>query len=94
MSYIDTFRKTPDERLDYTIDWTAWLPVGDTIDGVPAWTVPAGLTLDAQAHDTQKATAWITSGVVGQTYTVVCRVTTAEGRVAERTIAIVVVDRR
>lgn len=33
------FIKAPSDVLDYTWDWTTWMPVGDTISTV-AWTIP------------------------------------------------------
>ena len=28
---VATFKKDPDATLDYTLDWSQWLPTGDTI---------------------------------------------------------------
>jgi hypothetical protein len=93
-SSIPTFTKDASERLDYTVDWTAWLTGGDTIAAAPTWTVPAELTKDAQGHDSTRATVWLTGGVPGRTYTVECRITTVQGRIAERAFVLAVVDRR
>jgi hypothetical protein len=83
--------KDPDAILDYAVDWEAWLGT-DTIASV-AWTVPAGLTLDAQSHTDTVATVWLSGGTAGQSYALGCAVTTAGGRVDERTLTIVVVER-
>ena len=80
------YLKDPQAHLDYAVDWSPWLD-GDTIASV-AWTVPAGLTLESQSHTATVATAWLSGGEVGVTYTVVCEVTTAAGRVDDRTLVI------
>ena len=89
LAYID---KDSDARLDYLIDWAAWLGM-DTIASAPVWTVDAGLTLSAQSNTTTTATIWLMAGVVGQTYTVACRITTAGGRVDERSFVVRVINR-
>lgn len=83
--------KDPQAALDYAVDWVAWL-AGDTIASV-AWTVPPGLTLDAQSHTATVATVWLSGGTDGQVYAVTCGVTTAAGRVDERTIWLTVGDK-
>ncbi|TDH48493.1 hypothetical protein E2F47_23540 [Mycobacterium eburneum] len=40
------FAKDPSAVLDYTIDWTAWLPAGDTIVSA-VWTPSAGVGIGA-----------------------------------------------
>lgn len=75
--------KDPADNLDFTIDFSASLGA-DTIASV-AWTIPAGLTAGAQTNSTTAATVWLSGGTVGSDYAVVCRATTAGGRVIERT---------
>jgi hypothetical protein len=91
---IKTFTKDPEAVLDYTIDWDAddWLG-SDTITGTPTWTVPAGLTKDAQSNTTTTATAWISGGTADNDYDVECKITTAGGRTDERTIRLQVRER-
>jgi hypothetical protein len=43
------WNKDPEARLDYSFDWSEWLPAGCVIASV-AHTVPAGLTLLAQSY--------------------------------------------
>lgn len=78
--------KDPQSTLDYAIDWSLWLGI-DTIASV-SWTVPAGLTQTAATNTTTSATIWLAGGTVGTRYPVVCRVTTAAGRIDDRTIRI------
>lgn len=85
------YLKDPAAALDYAVDWGAWLGT-DTIASV-VWTVPAGLTLNAQSHTDTVATVWLAGGTTGQSYAVTCAVTTAAGRVDERTITLAVAER-
>ena len=78
--------KDANATLDYRVDWSAWLDT-DTIATV-AWTVPAGLTQTATTNTTTTATIWLAGGTVGTRYAVVCRITTAAGRIDDRTIRI------
>lgn len=83
---LQTFTKDPDDVLDYVFDWTRWLD-GDTIS-TSTMTTEAGLTEDSDDNDTEKATVWVSGGTAGTTYTVANKITTANGRTAERTISI------
>lgn len=87
-----TFFKDPGSLLDYTVDWSLWMPSGDTISSVD-WTVPSGI-LDAQeSNDDDSATIWISSGTAGTAYKVTNQITTTKGRIAERAFELQVIDR-
>jgi hypothetical protein len=88
----DKFVKDPNAVLDYQFDWSAWLPVGDTIVSHTA-TVSTGLTKDSSANTTTSVTIWLSGGTAGTTYTAACKIVTTQGRTDERTIQIQVVDR-
>lgn len=90
--------------LDYHVCWSDWLD-GDTLTSA-TWTVQSGLTKDSQAINASPvdidgtvhaastvATAWLSGGTAGTTYSVACRVTTAGGRTDERTFRVRVRDR-
>lgn len=83
---IETFTKDPDARLDYDIDWSEWLGT-DTIV-TSQWIVPAPLSLFTSSYTTTKTFVWVSGGVVGARYSLVNRVTTAGGRIDDRTINI------
>lgn len=86
--------KDPADTLDYGLDLTDFLGLttpADTIASV-AWTVPAGLTAGAQYHSAGIATTWLSGGTAGADYTITATVTTAGGRVLERSAAIYVRD--
>ena len=80
------YTKGPGDRLDYTIAWSKWL-AGDQITA-STWTVPAGAAVAGSSFTETTTTAWIEGGTVGASYRVVNRITTAAGRIVERTIVI------
>lgn len=81
--------KDPDAQLDYTLDWSIWLPVGDTI-AASQWVLPPDLSQVSSTNTTTTATVWLKGGVLGATYLIVNRVTTAStpARIEDRTIQI------
>ena len=81
---MGTFIKDPDAVLDYAVDWSTWLPEGDTI-ATSTWTVPTGITKDSDSHDDTTVTIWLSGGTLGETYELVNRVTTAAGRTDDST---------
>lgn len=88
---MSSFVKDPQATLDYAVDWEPWLGV-DTIQSV-TWTVDAGITQANASNTTTSATIWLSGGTVGTKYKAVCRVTTAAGRIDERTIYVEVRDK-
>lgn len=90
---LRVFTKTPDEALDYGIDFTAALDAGDAISGAATWTVPAGITQGAVSISGATAISFFSGGTAGGFYTVQCRITTTPGaRQIERAITIQVRD--
>jgi len=90
---LPRFYKDPSATLDYTYDWSAWLET-DTIASVN-WTIPAGIkTLSNlqpnSTHTTTLATALLSAGVAGRTYKLTCTITTAVGRIDERSFELVI----
>lgn len=89
MAILGTFPKQPLERLDYDIDFSEWLSVGDTI--VNATVIAAtGITAEAPLIDTTQKVVkvWVTGGTSGVTYKVQVTATTSEGRIKEGEIRI------
>lgn len=89
---IPTILKTEPGKLDYTFDWSDWL--GDDTITTFNVTVSGGITLESYDHAGSQVVAWLSGGRHGRTYLVRCRITTAAGRIEERTVAVTVVDRR
>lgn len=90
---LATFSKDPNSVLDYTLDWSDWLGVGESIAAVQ-WIVPTGLTLVTATNTSSQATAFLSGGSDGTPYNVVCRITTdsAPARVDDRTIILEVIE--
>jgi hypothetical protein len=82
--------------LDYAVDWREWLaPDGDTITD-SAWTAEPGITIEQDPAPTATGgvvTVWLSGGVTGRSYLVTNRITTALGRVDERSFTLGVLDR-
>jgi hypothetical protein len=88
------FPKDPADRLLYRMDWTPFLaPLSDTI-ATSAWDA-GDLTADADAIEAGNlsATVWIEGGTAGTTYAVANRITTAAGRIVERSFRLRVEER-
>lgn len=90
------FLKDPDAVLDYAFDWSAWLAAENDTIATVEWEVPAGITQEtdpAPSNTDTTATVWLSGGTDGQNYLVTCRITTAAGRVDDRTMRISVRSR-
>jgi hypothetical protein len=90
MSY-KIIEKDPNAVLDFGVRWTKWLDT-DTISA-STWIVPTGLTADSDSFTDTVTTVWLSGGVDGSSYDIVNRITTAAGRVDDRTIRISVVEK-
>ena len=90
----DTFLKDPNAQLDYKFDWSNWLDTSETIQSYTL-TVPSGLTKVDESNDDTTVTVWLSGGTAGQTYEVVCRITTNTNpqRTEDRTMTFRVVER-
>lgn len=81
--------KDPDEVLDYAIDWQPRLNQDDgSIDSIATstWVVPAGLTQVTSTFSGQNTVLWLSSGSLGETYSVTNRITTAGGRTMDQSV--------
>jgi len=94
--YID---KDPYAVLDYTLDFTNWMPDGDTIQSitVTAETISGDsnpLTIDSSTNTDYLVTANISSGTAGKIYNVEYRIVTANGLQDSRNFRIKVLERQ
>jgi len=76
--------KDPFAVLDYTLDWTNWLPSGYNLSSitVTAETISgdaAALTIDSSTNTNKLATAFISGGTVGNVYNVEYKITATKG---------------
>lgn len=87
-----TIIKDPDENLDYSFNWADYLsPTSDTIESVVFAAV--GATLGTVSNTTTLATAFVSGGVSGSTATLSCSITTAQGRIAQRSVYLKIKER-
>lgn len=84
---MTTWVKDPNAILDYKWDYSSWLEPGDTITAHDI-IVDGTLTLGPHSHDDTSVTAWLSGGTEGDRARVTVRVTTADGRVDDRTSVI------
>ena len=92
-------RKDPSSSLVYSMDWSDWLPLGDTIATV-AYTLqvrandPAPLTKSNEAVQSGYITlVKLAGGQVGKTYTVTAAITTVDGLIDRRNFRVKVENR-
>jgi len=87
-----TILKDPNAVLDYSFDWTAYLAaISDTIESVE-FVLDDGLVQVDFSHTTTMAVVWVSGGAAG-TSRVTCRITTAGGRVDDRSVFLKIVER-
>lgn len=91
---VNWFEKDPSAVLDYKWDWSDWLDADETIV-TKTVTAPTGLTVDSSAITDagESVTAWLSDGVDGQTYEVVCAIVTSDARTDARRMTVRVVER-
>jgi hypothetical protein len=87
------FEKDKDAKLDYSIDYAAWLK-GDTLSS-STWEVEEGLTIATPLPSlTPTATTiWLSGGTTGERYQVTNHIVTAAGREDDRTIWVYVTEK-
>jgi len=77
--------KDPDEKLDYTLDWTLRVTETDAIV-TSIWTTPSsGLTVASTSMSSYTSTIWLSGGTIGITYYMTNRITTVFGRIMDQT---------
>ncbi|ORV92807.1 hypothetical protein AWC11_07335 [Mycobacterium interjectum] len=82
--------KDPFDVKDYTLDWSLLLAPGDTIEAVTFVVAPGfELTVLSTNFTDTTATCWLQGGVLDETYSVTCQVTTADGRQQEYSFDII-----
>lgn len=76
--------KDPSADLDYTFEWHDWLEDGDEVVGYELF-IPADLTLGTHSLSQNEVRYWVSGGVPGTTYEIVCEIETLAGRTDQRT---------
>ena len=79
--------KDPAATLDYGFDWTDWLS-GDVLVA-SSWSVfGTSLVIENDEFTNTVSTVWLSGGINRSKYKVVNRITTAGGRIDERTLLV------
>lgn len=86
------FTKDPDDILDYSFDWTAWVATNETIS-TSTWILSPGIVQNSATNTTLIATVWLSGGTAGNPYSVTNRITTNQGRTVDRTMTIRVTNK-
>ena len=94
-TYIE---KDPFAVLDYSLDWTNWMPTAETISAitVTAQTISgdsAPLVIDSSTNTNYIVTATISGGTAGNIYNVEYKITTNQNKKDSRNFRIKVVER-
>ena len=72
--------KLPDEVLDYTLDFTKWLDVGDTITSATGRIEAGDVVLGTVSRTGTTVTFWLSGGTSGRTCEVIIDAVTTGGR--------------
>ena len=81
----------PDEKLDFSVDFSDWLDTGVNISGTPTWAIsPTGPTIGDQSNTTTAATIFVSAATLGVVYLLSCKIVTdaATAQTAERSITL------
>lgn len=90
---MSRFIKDPQQTIDVSYDWTAWLGAGETIQTV-LWTLPAGITKVSESQAGAVCTIRLSGGTATQRYLVTLRITTTPAaRQADRSFNVICVER-
>ncbi len=100
---IEAFKKDPNAKLDYTFDWSDWMPTGDTItasaftietiSGDASPLISSSSPAESFSASSSTTTLWLEDGTAGNTYVVTNQITTSDGRISENSIVIIIEDK-
>jgi hypothetical protein len=78
--------KDPNDLDMFGFGFANWMPSGDSITGAPTIVIspPGGLTPGISVLNGTDVWVWLSGGNAGQSYKITCQITTAQGRVINR----------
>lgn len=86
--------KDPDAVLDYTLDLSAWLPEGDSVQTASATVTQGDVVVDScTATPPDKVVLWLSAGTTGTRAQVTVHWTTTAGREDDRTLQLRISER-
>ena len=91
---IGSVIQQPGDTLDYDVRYADWLSTGDVVQSATAQVAPVGLTVQSPlVVDSGKTVkVWVSGGVTGTRYKVTLTATTAQGRVVEHELRVIIKD--
>lgn len=87
-----TMIKDPSAILDYKQDWSKWMVDADAIIS-HSIVATSGINVDSSSNDDSSVTFWLSGGTAGSGYNITVQISTSAGRVDERTMRLIVMDR-
>ena len=95
-TYIE---KDPYAVLDYSLNWTNWMPDGETISSISVTVETISgdaspLTLDSSTNTDYISTAFLSGGTAGNIYNVEYKIVTSGSKQDSRNLRIKVVERQ
>jgi hypothetical protein len=94
-----SIEKDPNAVLDYSIDWADWLLACEPDDTIQTHQIvlqaASALVVEQSAtvNAGTRVTFWLSGGTAGTVERVVCRITTADGRIDDRSVWIKIKER-
>ncbi len=88
---------SPQEKLDFSLDFTTWLDAGVSVAGTPTWSIsPTGPTIGDQQDANDISTIFVSLATLGVVYELSCLAVTdaTPAQTIERTITIRCEDNR
>lgn len=76
-------QKTPEDRLDFDIDFESWLPDADTIESAVAVVTSGTVVFDQLNILDAVVKVWLSGGTDGETAEISVTITTAGQRIKE-----------
>lgn len=84
--------KSPVDVLDYSFDFSAFLPSGDAISTASVTVWPNDVTASNVGNVGKTVTFWLSGGTLDKRYTVTARIVTTQGRTAARSTTLDIVS--
>ena len=72
--------KTPQDRLDYDVEFHRWLSDGDTVVGAIATISGTSAAIDGVETAERTVKVWVIGGTIGDTYQITVTADTQAGR--------------
>ena len=89
---MPVYDKDPNSTLDYLVNWSTWLQVGEVITDHEV-VKQGSIVIDSSTNDDTTVTVWISGGQIGEYTQVTTRVSTNQGRIEDKTFRLVVKER-